>query len=67
MESSFHFGAAGLPSQDPNYLLYKMGIDYLEQARTFEGQGKIEHAYKFYMESANKFLYIIKNATDPNP
>jgi len=43
-------------------MLFKMGVDYLEQARVLEGQGKIEQAYKLFREAANKFMYIIKNS-----
>jgi hypothetical protein len=42
-------------------LLEKLGDDYHEQAKTFEGQGKVDKAYKFFTEAANKFAYILKN------
>jgi hypothetical protein len=50
---------------DPNALIHKMGIDYLEHAKTFEKNGKIDQAYKFYKEAANKFVYILRNAEYP--
>lgn len=53
---------ASAPGGNPNDMLFKMGVDYLEQAKAFEAQGKIEQAYKLFKEAANKFMYIIKNS-----
>ena len=46
---------------DPNHMIFKMGVDYMESAKAFENQGKILHAFKLYKEASNKFLFILKN------
>jgi hypothetical protein len=52
-------GGAG--ASDPTILLEKLGEDYMEQAKAFEGSGKVDKAYKFYNEAAKKFDYILTN------
>ncbi len=49
--------------QDPTSFLFKMGLEYFEQAKIQETKGKVEESYKLYREAAHKFIYIIKNNT----
>ena len=61
MESSSGDAANPYHPGEPNHLIFKMGVDYLESAKQYENQGKILHAFKMYKESSNKFLFILKN------
>ena len=51
---------------ESNALLFQMGIDYLQSAKNLEGKGKIDQAYKYYREAANKFFYVLKNEDRPS-
>ncbi len=44
-----------------NIMLFEMGKEYLESAKRLEGKGKIELAYKYYKEAANKFFFLAKD------
>ena len=41
-------------------LLYNLGMEYYNTAHELEGRGKIEDAFKFYREAANKFIFLCK-------
>ncbi len=57
MESTGGGGADG----GGHAMLYKMGLEYLQSAKNFETTGKIQQAYKFYREAANKFMFLLKS------
>ncbi len=43
-----------------NLALYNLGVEYLNTAQNLENKGKLEQSYKFYKESANKFMFLLK-------
>ena len=49
-----------------NLALYNLGIEYMSTAEKLEDKGKLEHAYKFYKESANKFMFLLKAEEAPH-
>lgn len=47
------------------FLLFNLGLDYFKSAEKLENGGKLEAAYKYYKEAANKFMFLIKSEANP--
>ena len=43
-----------------SFMLYEMAQEYMKIAKELELKDKIEQAFKYYKEAANKLLYLIK-------
>jgi hypothetical protein len=45
----------------------ELGLQYQNSGVECENKGKIEQAFKFYKEAANKFVYLLNGVGGTNP